>query len=639
MSARTAARTLPAWLARGALAAVGLAGVLGLAVPGPALAAGSLPERLAAARKLAAVDPHAAVRALGVLRAELPTGQALDLRLAIDEAECRVQTDLEGAQGLAAAEAGLALAGPEPAGAARTPWLRLRACRAEMLLDMGERERGVAELQALLALPADTLAPEARGMALLVRGVHRSRSGDLNDGQQDLLAACELLKDSPLPADKDLCGFHLANHYRRTGDTEEALRLVQALHERAHSGGATYDDSVYAYGLAQLLQQLKRWTEALQSYQESLAATQRLKDVSGQAYAEHGLAQVLLKLNRADEALPHAQQALALVDYASDQRQGLLRSITLAEALAALDRSTEANAVLDKLATAVRERQDELALADWLRVRARTLQQLGHWQAAYAALDEARALEQHKHEQQLSEQSARLRMQFNRARDAEELAALRQLNEQGQRLRQTQAVALVLFMLLLAALLVVAVRKVRQARLLHNLASTDELTGLPNRRALFAYLGQQLAQTRASGVRLSVLAVDVDHFKRINDSHGHAVGDLVLRHVAQVLAGGLRERDRLGRVGGEEFVAVLPDAELAAAEQVAERMRAALAGAPLQVDAVGELRVTVSIGVARARAGESPEAMLARADEALYGAKNAGRDTVMVSPPGAQSAY
>ena len=189
--------------------------------------------------------------------------------------------------------------------------------------------------------------------------------------------------------------------------------------------------------------------------------------------------------------------------------------------------------------------------------------------------------------------------------------------------------ALGLFVILLSAVLVVAARKFRQARHLQNLASTDELTGLANRRALLSFAADAVARAHRDEAALAVLMIDIDHFKRVNDRHGHAVGDQVLRHASRVLAAGLRERDRLGRVGGEEFVAVLPGATLAQARQVAERMRSAIDAARL-IGPTGEVRFTVSIGVAGARIAETADALLERADAALYLPKDRGRNTVVI---------
>ena len=125
---------------------------------------------------------------------------------------------------------------------------------------------------------------------------------------------------------------------------------------------------------------------------------------------------------------------------------------------------------------------------------------------------------------------------------------------------------------------------------------------------------------------LALVRVDVDHFKAINDTHGHQAGDQVLAEVARRLAGAVRGGDELARWGGDEFVAILPGTDKPGALRAAERLRAAVAAAPVQA-AETELAVTVSVGWAH-WSGDTPDDLLARADRALYRAKDAGRDTV-----------
>lgn len=164
---------------------------------------------------------------------------------------------------------------------------------------------------------------------------------------------------------------------------------------------------------------------------------------------------------------------------------------------------------------------------------------------------------------------------------------------------------------------------------LADLARRDPLTGLANRRAFEEALRREVARARRGGAPLAVAALDVDHFKRVNDAHGHPAGDAVLAAVAARAAAALRAGDLLARVGGEEFAALLPGAGLPAAAEVAERIRAALAGAP--VEAAGQaLRVTVSLGCAALAPEDADEAaLLARADARLYDAKRSGRDRVV----------
>lgn len=127
------------------------------------------------------------------------------------------------------------------------------------------------------------------------------------------------------------------------------------------------------------------------------------------------------------------------------------------------------------------------------------------------------------------------------------------------------------------------------------------------------------------------MMLDADHFKAINDQHGHAVGDLVLKHLSTLLHSGMREVDRLARFGGEEFLVLLPGLTLAEAAPVAERLRALVAGAPL-ADGGNNINVSVSIGIAEwAGADEDLSRLLVRADAALYQAKQHGRDRVALA--------
>jgi diguanylate cyclase (GGDEF)-like protein/PAS domain S-box-containing protein len=164
---------------------------------------------------------------------------------------------------------------------------------------------------------------------------------------------------------------------------------------------------------------------------------------------------------------------------------------------------------------------------------------------------------------------------------------------------------------------------------LRSQAATDELTGLANRRSFMAALAAEFQRLQRHPGRLcSVLALDLDHFKRVNDRWGHAAGDAVLRHFAQVVAGLTRAGDVLGRIGGEEFAVLLPDTGPDDAQALGERLRLQVAQATLPFN--GQvLGVTVSIGVAVLDAGDAgAEAALQRADQALYRAKGGGRNRV-----------
>ncbi|XXJ18986.1 diguanylate cyclase [Desulfovibrio caledoniensis] len=163
---------------------------------------------------------------------------------------------------------------------------------------------------------------------------------------------------------------------------------------------------------------------------------------------------------------------------------------------------------------------------------------------------------------------------------------------------------------------------------LQRMATRDQLTGAHNRHAFFHRAKSELARAKRFGHPLAVLMFDLDYFKEVNDSHGHAIGDEVLRTFALRCRADFRQSDVFARLGGEEFAALLVETTPEQAEETAERFRAMTASRPIPTD-VGDLTVTVSIGVASLEDEDSINDLLKRADEALYKAKQAGRNSVV----------
>lgn len=166
---------------------------------------------------------------------------------------------------------------------------------------------------------------------------------------------------------------------------------------------------------------------------------------------------------------------------------------------------------------------------------------------------------------------------------------------------------------------------------LEKLATTDPLTGVWNRRHLFALAEREITRVHRYNRPLSLLIIDIDHFKIINDTYGHAGGDEVLAILAKTVLNCLRKADFFGRFGGEEFVAFLPETTLKTAVAAAERIRENLANIVISVDEQ-QIRITVSIGVASYQKEDlTIDALLQRADKALYQAKNQGRNQVVAA--------
>lgn len=165
------------------------------------------------------------------------------------------------------------------------------------------------------------------------------------------------------------------------------------------------------------------------------------------------------------------------------------------------------------------------------------------------------------------------------------------------------------------------------------LAMSDELTGLDNRRSLMAGLGQQAAQARRIGMPLSVLVIDIDRFKAVNDTFGHVSGDVAIRTVSAVMRGTLRDQDVLGRLGGEEFLAILPATPAAGAVAIAERLRMAVESTRCEAADGRPMPITISIGLHEfdPRGQVEIEEVMRAADSALYRAKADGRNRVVTA--------
>jgi diguanylate cyclase (GGDEF)-like protein len=195
--------------------------------------------------------------------------------------------------------------------------------------------------------------------------------------------------------------------------------------------------------------------------------------------------------------------------------------------------------------------------------------------------------------------------------------------------RRWQQVAMGLLAILIGLLSLLAIRQLARLRNWKRMASVDALTGVANLRGIQHFANAALRRAHAQNEPLTVLAIDIDEFKRINDVHGHPTGDRVLREVAHACADALRDGDLLGRIGGEEFLAILPGTLVDHAVDVAERLRRRVETLEI-ADLPGSVRATISIGVAEMLPHDRDvSALVERADAALYRAKALGRNRVV----------
>jgi two-component system chemotaxis response regulator CheY len=177
------------------------------------------------------------------------------------------------------------------------------------------------------------------------------------------------------------------------------------------------------------------------------------------------------------------------------------------------------------------------------------------------------------------------------------------------------------------------IRQLEEAHVkIKAMAETDELTQLPNRRTVLQRLDEEISRAERYGHPLSIVLLDIDHFKDVNDTYGHPAGDTVLRQTAKKLSGAIRDTDLLGRYGGEEFLAVLAQTDLPGARKLAERIRTEIESHVFDLGNGTNLRKTVSLGASTWNHGsDSADELIARADAALYLAKEGGRNRVVMA--------
>ncbi|HEX7830411.1 MAG TPA: diguanylate cyclase [Thermoanaerobaculia bacterium] len=368
-------------------------------------------------------------------------------------------------------------------------------------------------------------------------------------------------------------------------------------------------------------------------YRDALAAFEKLKRADDIAYTKRALGSSLMKQSRAQEALVQFNAALAFYERDGNDNDIAHTHQFRGMAYRRLGRFTEALQDL-AAARAYYEKEKNIRFIDKnVEEAALVYAQLGDWRNAYEFRTRHLKIQQELAGVRRDELSSRLRVEFDAGKKEQENRALARENKlrettlhEAQRNQQLQRIVIALTALLAIALAVLFWRQVANTRRVRNMALTDELTQLPNRRHILDVLDAAMEDAKRHRRPAAVIAFDIDRFKRINDTHGHAAGDTVLRAVAQTCKIALRPIDQIGRIGGEEFLIVLLNATSEQAFEIAERLRTAVEN--LDFSSIEEgLRVTISLGVWITEDYE-PHAAIAAADSLLYRAKESGRNRI-----------
>lgn len=555
----------------------------------------------------------------------------LEVRARLVLCDYFIENDLDRAREMAArAAAQLPLA--------RRSGLRagVQRCEGEIHEAAGDNARAMSAYERAVSAAEIAADDEMLANALYMRGWLRGVQGEFALALADLRRSLALFERGNFPEHSRTAINGIATIYNRMGDYAQAQHYFAQAAKAQLAAGLEREAVVSFYNLGRTCENLQQWDEAKHAFDQAMESSRRIGYVRGEAYAERGLAAVHNARAEWKQALARLARAEELAGDLPDAR--LRAHIALARGVALRGLRRPAESVI-QLQTALAAFGKAEAIADVAATYAALAGAHADLNDFRAAFENQRLLKEttdRLHARQLDQRFLTLKVEFDTAARekenellAREKAAAEATLEQAQRAGRLQVVVIVLAAALALMLGALAWRHRRTSRTMQALAMTDELTGLPNRRAVLA----QLATTLDGGQDCAALIVDIDHFKAINDRHGHLTGDEVLRAVAATLAADLRAPMSAGRLGGEEFLLLLPGATVEAARQVAERVRSAVtridtarwfSGTPL----------SVSVGVAIAHPGPGGVAdVLRRADEALYAAKAGGRDRVHVGAP------
>ena len=565
------------------------------------------------------------------LRAALPAGdQARDARFR--SVYCGSSTWRDAVAALAYTEEALTLARDLHDTASEA---RALLCRTQYVMLTSGTQRGLPEVGKAVDLLANGNEPQLLAEALETRGDILSLLGEQAKAMLDFQRARAAYRQAGIADEVEPLMLSLAVAYRRMGDAEQAHRYFTQARQRMQARKDWEGAATNLIQLGFLHEESGAPERALPSFEQALdiGIRHRLPDTANSALL--GLAEAQISLGQGEAGLRTLERARQGFEARQDSSSEDSLQLLTGQALARQGRHADALAHYRQALPLIKRNGNDRYLALLYKAQATSLEAMGHAAAALSDYKQYTELQRRLQGKMRLEQGRLLEYEYEIRRGEFENRRLRidAASKQEQvhaleRVRRWQWLTIVLGALLLALLTSLAWRHGRTSRRLSRQSLIDPLTGIANRAAIEAEAVRAIERAPRAGSVVSLLMLDLDHFKAINDRHGHAAGDRVLCATTNAWQASLRGRDPLGRIGGEEFVVVCADTTLEQALVVAERLREATA--TLRFDDIDPaLRVTVSIGVAQSqRAGDTHEGVLARADAALYRAKQRGRDRV-----------
>ena len=512
-------------------------------------------------------------------------------------------------------------------------YIDLQYCKAWYLHMQGKNDTLFADLDAAIISAYQLEDPRLIADGRSIRGTILSYLGNYSAALEDLITAQNLYKSLNLPYWANVNLGEIANSYRRFGDAQTALKYQLKLEKNYLNNKQAFEANLTNNQIALSLEKLERYEEAIERYQKTRDFWLTENNPITAADASISIAGNLIHLNRLNEADDILLRAQKLILPDNDNSYSYM-NLFMAEVHHQQGHYDQAIIEVNHAEKAFNVSNNIRGLNQVLQLKSKIYQASQQWQQAYEALALFVTSHLSLDKQVFSERNAEMQTRFNTNKIQTENEWLIQQDKDKeaqldimQRNEQMQIIIIILVAIILVIMSIFAYKQVIRKQLFRRLALTDELTKLANRRDTYLQGNQFLKAAKQSGKPFSIISFDADNFKMVNDTLGHNMGDKVLITLASISMSLMRDTDVVGRVGGEEFLILLPNIGNAKAIEIARRLVDTIAKYDWsQISA--DLHQTVSAGVASYSREQDLSPLLLKADKALYLAKAAGRNCV-----------
>jgi diguanylate cyclase (GGDEF)-like protein len=506
-------------------------------------------------------------------------------------------------------------------------------CKAYYLEISGRVDEAMVEFNNAVNEAYRIENPKLIADALSLRGQMLSFHNDFTPALEDIITAQSLYERLHLTYWANSNLNQLATTYRRLGDPKTAIQYFLEL-EKIHLANNADDDAIgISLQIAYALEEQDKHEQALERYRDIYQHWQNKGEALLAGISGVHMAGNLLKLNQTQEAMNLLAKIQAVIT-PNDLNAYAYSKLYLAQGKLAQGAAEEALINITLGEDAFVQAQDPRGLAELYKLKASVLAKLLRWEQAYQTRSEYLVLHLEQDKKTMSERTTELRARFDVSKIEQENRLLIEKQEQKevilqalQRNEALQSIIIALVAVILGIVSIFAFIQVKRKMSFKRLALTDELTQLANRRSCHSQANLLFKHAIKNHTPFSVISFDIDHFKQVNDTWGHGVGDLVLVTLANICTQLMRQSDIIARVGGEEFLIILPTANSFQALEIANRIVSSIANANWQ-HLTPDRAQTVSAGVVSLSDETTLNQLLIKVDKGLYLAKSAGRNCV-----------